>query len=424
MCAKHSCSSSSSSSSSVKKKKKKDKKAKKKDKKAEKQENKQKQRAERAKTWQCDRGEIVRLIKHIIALDPGDDPATQMGAIFDALDAGEALHLDGLQDQRARKKLRHLMQAMRLVPLDGGVGFKSADRRVSFSALFATCLELARGSPGCSSVAVASTVKSNGTKTKGVDDHPHSGPADGVAHVADRQAGLLDPKPPFHESAEDEDALEADKVSAQSDPMPGPRKVGPQLPCPGVGSTGAGDSSSDDADSGAEDGSAGPRLEGDEREGVDLNGLPEASRREEWMNMPHASVAGMFADAPGVKNERFGIKRSPEEQAAFEKMVKARGPSLLQQQMEGEFKDHAQDQESVRKRKNPTATSDAWGMSAKEQDRHAAGKVAPPSRKEFDPEKDYSNSKGIVYTSWSTSSHYWVFGLRFGCKQVCAIAKS
>eukprot|EP00439_Symbiodinium_sp_Y106_P024588 s3055_g3.t1 len=138
---------------------------------------------------------------------------------------------------------------------------------------------------------------------------------------------------------------------------------GPQLPGATVGAVGG--------DSGSEsEVETGPRGEGEEREGVDLKFVdPMRSGREEWMTMAPDSMAGLFLDGNGTVRQRkadaFAVKRSKQdnrathaclrrtsqEEEAFEKAFKERGPSLLSQQQDGTFAEAKEAQDSLRKRK-------------------------------------------------------------------------
>merc|ERR1712232_620948 len=180
------------------------------------------------------------------------------------------------------------------------------------------------------------------------------------------------------------------------DEKPRKRKVGPMLPMPGIGPAGGPESEEEDGDD-----QDGPRMAGAERAGVDLDDLPEASRREEWMTTPHASMAAAFSDGPvGRKTDQFQVSRSAEEQAAFEKAFSERAatPSLLQQVVEGAFadaegrRDHAQ-----RLRKESEGARAVWGLSTREQDQVSQlGAKAPPSQRAFDPEQDLQVRKPMA----------------------------
>ncbi|CAJ1357574.1 unnamed protein product [Effrenium voratum] len=90
-----------------------------------------------------------------------------------------------------------------------------------------------------------------------------------------------------------------------------------------------------------------------------------------------------------------------EEQEAFEKAFKQRGPSLLSQQQEGNFSDAKEAQDSARKVK--IGTSAIWGMSEKEQERQAVkgGASLAANRKAFDPEKDLVVTKPMTSDEFS-----------------------
>merc|ERR1712151_1216414 len=108
--------------------------------------------------------------------------------------------------------------------------------------------------------------------------------------------------------------------------------------------------------------------------------LPEESAREAWMSMPHELLAGAFGDAPG-KRDQFEVKRSPEEQAKYEKMMKDRGESLLDRKKKGEFSED--EMKKVRKKAMATdPTAHLWGASSQEQEKGVPAKGAvKPQRK-------------------------------------------
>eukprot|EP00411_Alexandrium_monilatum_P049505 CAMPEP_0175447768 /NCGR_PEP_ID=MMETSP0095-20121207/60980_1 /TAXON_ID=311494 /ORGANISM="Alexandrium monilatum, Strain CCMP3105" /LENGTH=142 /DNA_ID=CAMNT_0016748131 /DNA_START=81 /DNA_END=506 /DNA_ORIENTATION=+ len=138
-------SSTSSSASSRKQSKKKREKSKSKKNKQQKKElkkdKKERQRAERADAWDCDRTDAVRLLRQLLQIDPR--AADDLKGVFCAIDNGEIVTVNGLEDKHVKKKLRHLLQALRLTPTEDQ-GFRTADRKVSFTALFQACLRKAR----------------------------------------------------------------------------------------------------------------------------------------------------------------------------------------------------------------------------------------------------------------------------------------
>mmetsp|Transcript_14457 Transcript_14457/g.27102 ORF Transcript_14457/g.27102 Transcript_14457/m.27102 type:complete len:143 (-) Transcript_14457:27-455(-) len=118
--------------------------------------------------------------------------------------------------------------------------------------------------------------------------------------------------------------------------------------------------------------------------------------------MAPESMAGLFLDGNGMVRKRkadvFAVKRSKQEEEAFEKAFKERGPSLLSQQQDGAFAEAKDVQDSLRKRK--VGTSDIWGMSEKDQEKQA--KSGPAAmRKAFDPEKDLATKKPISTDEFS-----------------------
>lgn len=367
-------------------KNKKDKKSKKGRKKDDK---KEKKRIERAESWDCDRIEAKRLLKQLLELDA--DIADDLEGVFSAIDSGETVRIDGLENKTARKKLRHLLQAFKLMP-DDKQGFRTANSKVSFVALFQRCLRETRGKMG---LAVDATGNIGSAAPR---DKAGAASVPGLA-VSVAGNGIAASAGTTTRGAGEEVLLEGGQEDGKEEPAEiqepaKPRKVGPQLPGASVGPVVGGDGDSDEGEK-EPDEEQGPRLVGAERRGVDLDDLPEESAREAWMSMPHEALAGAFAD--GVrKAERFEIRRSPEEQAAFEKMVKERGPSLLKRKMEGAFEGHEQEQERARKRRPVAETSDLWGASKEEQERGLPGKgtaatMAP--HRAFDPEKDLTVRK-------------------------------
>ncbi|CAE7345329.1 YPTC1 [Symbiodinium natans] len=124
------------------KKDKKDKKAKKEKKATKKDDGKEKKRAERALEWNCERGDAVRQIGSLLQLD--DSVEEELETVFENIDDGETVRLDGLQNKQARKKLRHLLQAFRLTQEDNGNAYRSAEIKVSFKSIYHECLARAK----------------------------------------------------------------------------------------------------------------------------------------------------------------------------------------------------------------------------------------------------------------------------------------
>jgi len=391
-----SSSSSSSSESTAKKGKKdkknkkgkKEKKDKKKDKKAEKKAKKADKKEKKAESWQCDRREAVRLIASLLSVDAGIED--ELGPVFELLDEGDVVRIDGLENKMAKKKLRHLMKAFKLSEVEGG--FKTSSKNVSFTALFQGCLKEAKKVAKVPTPEFAAQINAAAAATEAaVAKYCKAPSTDAGAEGKQADSG---------------DAAEPAAVAAPA--LAGPRKVGPQLPGASVGPAGGEDSSNEEDD----DGDAGPRIAGEERQGVDLRDLPQQSNREEWMSTPHAAISGAFMDGLGGprKRDKYEVQRSKEEQEAFEKAFKERGPSLLQAKMDGKFAGHEEDMERARKKKN--TIPDLWGTSAKEQANGVAGAaVAAGSRKSFDPEKDMQSSKPMSGTDFSKLVENSVVGL-------------
>lgn len=354
-----SCSSSSSDTGA----KKKDKKVKK-QKKGAKEESKQKKRAERAEAWDCDRAEAVRLIRQLLEVDKS--VASELEGVFDQIDDGITVDLNGLENKTIRKKLRHLMQSLGLVCIDGQ-GFRSADPKVMFRVVFDACLHNAgfrasQGPPAKKVIGVSDPIATR-----------YCPPAEAALNepIATVTSDFLEP-PPVVEPLEGGPAKK--------------RFKGPMLPGASVGPAAVGPSDSD----GSGDEAAGPLLEGEERQGIDLRDLPSGSQREQWMTTPHAEVAAAFGDAPAPKGDAFQVKRSAAETADFEKQFK-RGPSLLEQTREGQV-DGSSREEAERLNGRQQASREMWGTTEKDQ---KSGKAPGRSdekvgalHRPFDPEQD------------------------------------
>mmetsp|Transcript_16168 Transcript_16168/g.34991 ORF Transcript_16168/g.34991 Transcript_16168/m.34991 type:complete len:418 (-) Transcript_16168:99-1352(-) len=380
-----SSSSSTSTSDKKDKKKKHDKgkkqKSKKEEKKSKKKSKKQEKKEKRSEQWDFDREDAVRHIGQLLLLDSRIDE--ELLGVFEALDGGDSIQIDGLQNRQARKKLRHLLKTLKMS--EGESGFKTASKKVSFTSIFKTCVAEARKNfKGPTEQTLSSAAATHGQRKAAVDKYAAAAPSDAdAASAASPRApeGEMSPAPAasFNEGPS--------PLPAVPDPTPASRRVGPQLPGASVGPAQGGENSSDDED---EDGGAGPRVEGEERMGVDLNDMPRHTAREEWMSTPHASIAAAFGEGE-IKRDKYEVKRSKEDQEAFEKLFKARGPSLLQQKMENKFAGHEDEMEAARKRKN--TTSDLWGMGVKEQAMGSAGATASaPTRRSFDPDKDMADT--------------------------------
>eukprot|EP00443_Scrippsiella_acuminata_P120192 CAMPEP_0115669254 /NCGR_PEP_ID=MMETSP0272-20121206/50901_1 /TAXON_ID=71861 /ORGANISM="Scrippsiella trochoidea, Strain CCMP3099" /LENGTH=403 /DNA_ID=CAMNT_0003107907 /DNA_START=24 /DNA_END=1232 /DNA_ORIENTATION=+ len=393
-------SSSVSSENAAKKKKKhskekKAKKVKKKEKKAEKRAKEAEKIAEYTEAWQYDRAESVKLIRQLLTLDSGI--ADELKPVFELVDKGDVVKIDGLENKQAKKKMRHLLQALRLAPAEGQ-GFRSASKNVSFRTLFKDCLHDARRV-----AAPASTTAQGPAASVGVAPVAAAGPS---ATPSDAQgmgcSGGDDSRLP--------EGSEGGTTAADA-PLPVKvRKVGPLLPMPGIG-PGAEDAGSDE-EPGPEEKAAGPQVEGVEREGVDLDTMPKVSAREEWMTTPHESIAGAFSDiGPAVRKDKYEVKRSKEDEEKFEKMFKERGPSLLQEKMDNKFVGHEGDMDRARKRKSGVA--DLWGMPEREQERNeTTGAIfSSAPRKAFDPEQDLVVRKPISKADFGTLVENSVSGL-------------
>ncbi|CAJ1357573.1 unnamed protein product, partial [Effrenium voratum] len=60
----------------------------------------------------------------------------ELVGVFEAIDEGELVRIDGLQNKQARKKLRHLLQAFRLTQEENGYAYRSSELKVSFFSIF------------------------------------------------------------------------------------------------------------------------------------------------------------------------------------------------------------------------------------------------------------------------------------------------
>ncbi|CAK9058727.1 unnamed protein product [Durusdinium trenchii] len=210
-----------------------------------KDDEKEKKRAERAETWNCERGDAVRQIGALLQLDAAVEE--ELDGVFEAIDEGETVRIDGLQNKQARKKLRHLLQAFRLTQEENGQAYRSCELKVSFKSIYQECLIRAK--------------EHFVAKPVDVEEPEEEEPDQAEPEAFDPRAGY---------SGEAEEAEAA---------PPAARIRGPQLPGATVGAS--------ELHSGSEsDGEAGPRGEGEEREGVDLRYAdPVQSGREEWMTM-------------------------------------------------------------------------------------------------------------------------------------------
>jgi len=112
---------------------------------------------------------------------------------------------------------------------------------------------------------------------------------------------------------------------------------------------------------------------------VDLEELGAKQHREEWMLDPGDKLRGAFED---INKDKFAVKRTKEEEAAFEKMFEARGASLLDEVQSGKF--NPADLKAARSTYDPSS-SELWGLNALDQNR--AG-IQSSARRAFDPDKD------------------------------------
>lgn len=361
------------------KKVKKDKKAKKEDKKAKKSKKdaasskKDAKRVEQAKEWFCDRLDAVKYTRQLLEIDA--NVATELEALFEMLDEGEVVRIDGLANKQVKKKLRHLLQALKLTP-DGETGFKTPDRKVSFTFLFNDCLRRANEKNAAEAAANASP------EVISLDAEPPAAPQVQAAPA------VVDARDAVAAECGEEDDMPSEVLPPEPKAKR-PRLKGPQLPMPGIGAVEGSDEEEEVSDA-ADD--QGPRLVGEERAGVDLNSIEfTGPKRESWMT-DAGKLGGMFVDGTRVRQtDKYEVKRTKAEEEAYEKMMKARGPSLLQETKEGKFdredaKSHVDDM-----RKKLTANDELWGQSEKQQDRSKLGATAPktgPARRPFNPEED------------------------------------
>jgi len=324
-----------------------------------------KEKSDKSAIWDYDRSEAIRLVGQLLSYSA--DICEELMGVVEALDKGEIVSIDGLENKQIKKKVRHLLQALKLVHIEGK-GFQSPNRRVSFAALLDACVSEATSlgvDPALPAQEAPACTNLCGTNPE----------------MATKQE-LHDPIEDVVEHCGDETVQEPSK----------PRVKGPQLPLPCISSN----ANVPECES-SEESEEGPRIEGTERQGVDLDGLPEVAQHEEWMSMPHAEIAGAFIGEPGksAKKEQFAVGRSEEERAAFEDAFKKRGPSLLQQVAEGNFSDSRDEVE--RRHKKQKSSQDLWGRSAREQQRQSADNAScgGAMHRSFDPEKDLKTVKPI-----------------------------
>lgn len=120
------------------------------------------------------------------------------------------------------------------------------------------------------------------------------------------------------------------------------------------------------------------------------------------MTQAHDSLGGMFVDTPAGAHSRadqFTATRSKAEVEAFEKAMKERGGSLLEQTREGQFARDDNQKKVDEMHKARTAYEDQWGMSEKQQDMKrlgVAGGGASVARKPFNPEEDMKVRKPMA----------------------------
>lgn len=304
--------------------------------------------------------------------------ATELEVIFESMDDGEVVRIDGLENVQVKKKLRHLLKALKLTPV-GSDGFKSPDRKVAFAYLFGDCLRRAHEKNAAENPAAVPAVVS-------LDEEPAK-----TSQVA--------PLPGDARAAAAGDCGEEAPAPPPEAPKPKrPRTKGPQLPSACIGAV---EGSDDEASVESSDHDNGPRLVGQEREGVDLGALPKR-HRDGWMTDAAGELGGLFNEAPNCGTRKpgslFEIQRSKAEQDAYEKAMKARGGSLLEETRSGKFADGDSKQHVENMHKKLSAEADQWGMSEKQQDQKRAmgavgGAGAPKAHRPFNPEEDMRQRK-------------------------------
>eukprot|EP00397_Hematodinium_sp_SG-2012_P054724 GEMP01066224.1.p1 GENE.GEMP01066224.1~~GEMP01066224.1.p1 ORF type:complete len:218 (+),score=54.50 GEMP01066224.1:450-1103(+) len=148
---------------------------------------------------------------------------------------------------------------------------------------------------------------------------------------------------------------------------------------------------------------AGPLPMGAEGEDVyadrrqDLDNLETGEpTREEWMLTPGERLKFAFGGPKEAIGDKFAVKRSKEEEEAFERAFNARGVPLMQQVQSGQF--NSEDMKAaVAKYDMASASNDLWGLSARDQ--MAAG-AAKTGRRPFDPERDMDIKKSMSGASF------------------------
>lgn len=320
----------------------------------------------------------MKYTRQLLEID--SNVATELEVLFESLDEGETVRIDGLEDKQVKKKLRHLLQALKLTPV-GENGFKTADKKVAFAFLFTDCLRRAHEKNAAERPAPV-------LQEVVIDAEP----------VAKPKRDAVDSKFVSFRDADAGACGEEDGEVAQEAPRPPkvkkPRIKGPQLPGATIGAIDGGSSEEEKGESSDAEDHAGPKIKGAERMGVDLGALPAGSGRESWMIQADGSMGGVFSDAPGMKQgDQFEVGRSPAEIEAFEKAMKARGSSLMDMTMEGKF--HREDGKKVVDglQAMQKASDDLWGSSEKQQERQALGAAGAAGRKAFNPEEDMRMKK-------------------------------
>mmetsp|Transcript_49182 Transcript_49182/g.115024 ORF Transcript_49182/g.115024 Transcript_49182/m.115024 type:complete len:435 (+) Transcript_49182:42-1346(+) len=367
------------------KKEKKDKAAKKdkkKDKKEAKDGKKAKKKQERAEQWECDRPEAVRLVIQLLEMDPG--VFVELGeCIFDKLDANQSVNIETLDSKHLKKKLRHLLKALRIG--SDNTGFTSPDPKVSFRTLFDLCVKDAQEHMGSKQQKMQAAMDALAAQTASSQATP---PARTSADLAPAR-GPTGPEDEADETKaqKSDDGMQSDADAAPVPEAPKqPKKKGPQLPSPGIFAC----EEEQEEESEAEE-NLGPKVEGNEREGVDLRALPAKSGRQEWMMTPGESLAGVFGGGGPRKGDAYQVKRSTEEQKKFEELMAARGPSLAEQNKEGNV-DATTAAADFKKRQKEHEIE--WGSSKPEKRQRGPGGMAGDGdgfdhgHEAFDPDKD------------------------------------
>lgn len=297
--------------------------------------------------WAFDRSEAMRLIADLVAMDVSMENGLLM--LFKRLQDDETVQIDGLE-KRVQKKLRHLFKSMKFV--ESGSKAWKRPKKVKVKKLLKEMLKEI-GPPA----AVAEP------EPKRARVEPEGPAIEGPAMPAQPSRIVKGPMRPTAEML----AAASARVAEDSDGEDGP------------------------APEGAIDAYAARRQ--------DLDSIVKPARvREEWMVDPGDKLRGAFeGPKEAIVGDRYAVKRSREEEEAFEMAFRARGASLMDEVQSGKF--NAKDLRAAREKyEAATASSDLWGMSARNQ--MVAGELNSGGRRAFDPEKDLEMKRPMAQSGF------------------------